>query len=55
MLGHLDVRQQRRKDGSFKDIAHPLNSETRERMEKIVLAEYAREIARGATPAAAAG
>ena len=24
----------RRKDGSFKDIAHPLNSETRERMEK---------------------
>jgi len=30
----------RRKDGSFKDIAHPLNSETRERMEKVILAEY---------------
>jgi stage V sporulation protein G len=45
----------RRKDGSFKDIAHPLNSETRERMEKIILAEYDREISRSATPAAAAG
>src|SRR5438128_592516 len=39
----------RRKDGTFKDIAHPLNSETRERMEKVILAEYDREIARGAS------
>ena len=45
----------RRKDGTFKDIAHPLNSETRERMEKAILAEYDREIARAATaPAGAA-
>src|SRR5512146_1067115 len=36
----------RRKDGTFKDIAHPLNSETRERMEKVILAEYQREIAK---------
>ena len=34
----------RRKDGTFKDIAHPLNSETRERMEKAILAEYEREL-----------
>jgi stage V sporulation protein G len=34
----------RRKDGTFKDIAHPLNSETRERMEKQILAEYDREL-----------
>ena len=34
----------RRKDGTFKDIAHPLNSETRERMEKVILAEYEREL-----------
>jgi stage V sporulation protein G len=34
----------RRKDGTFKDIAHPLNSETRERMERIILAEYEREV-----------
>src|SRR5512141_543242 len=33
----------RRKDGTFKDIAHPLNSETRERMERVILAEYERE------------
>ena len=34
----------RRKDGTFKDIAHPLNSETRDRMEKAILAEYDREL-----------
>lgn len=34
----------RRKDGTFKDVAHPLNSETRERMEKIILEEYEREL-----------
>jgi len=44
----------RRKDGTFKDIAHPLNSETRERMEKIILAEYERELARGTPPTNAA-
>ena len=33
------------KDGSFKDIAHPLNSETRQMIEKQVLAEYERELA----------
>src|SRR5882762_5173949 len=43
----------RRKDGTFKDIAHPLNSETRERMEKIILAEYERELTRG-TPSSSA-
>jgi stage V sporulation protein G len=32
------------KDGSFKDIAHPLNSETRQMIEKKVLAEYEREL-----------
>jgi stage V sporulation protein G len=38
----------RRKDGSFKDIAHPLNSETRERMERAILAEYDRELKKSA-------
>src|SRR5512137_1553931 len=32
------------KDGTFKDIAHPLNSETRQTIEKAVLAEYEREL-----------
>ena len=40
----------RRKDGTFKDIAHPLNSETRDRMEKAILAEYDRELRKGSAP-----
>jgi stage V sporulation protein G len=42
----------RRKDGTFKDIAHPLNSETRGRMEKLILDEYERELKRGPAPRA---
>lgn len=30
----------RRKDGTFKDVAHPLNAETRERFERAILAAY---------------
>ena len=33
----------RRKDGTFKDVAHPLNAETRERFERIILAAYQAE------------
>jgi stage V sporulation protein G len=33
------------KDGTFKDIAHPLNSEARQMIESKVLAEYERELA----------
>ena len=40
----------RRKDGTFKDIAHPLNTATRERMERVILSEYDRELARGSAP-----
>jgi stage V sporulation protein G len=36
----------RRKDGTFKDVAHPLNAETRERFERAILAEYDRELRR---------
>jgi stage V sporulation protein G len=32
----------KRKDGTYKDIAHPLNAEMREKLEKAVLAEYAK-------------
>jgi stage V sporulation protein G len=34
----------RRRDGTFKDIAHPLNQETRDRMERTILAQYEREL-----------
>lgn len=27
-------------DGEYRDIAHPINSETRERLQKIILEEY---------------
>jgi stage V sporulation protein G len=40
----------RRKDGTFKDIAHPLNAETREWMERAVLDEYQREVRRNPSP-----
>jgi stage V sporulation protein G len=33
----------RRKDGTYKDIAHPLNTVTRVRMEKVILLEYERQ------------
>lgn len=34
----------KRKDGQFKDIAHPLNQETREEMEKVIFDAYANEV-----------
>jgi len=34
----------KRKDGSFKDIAHPLNSETRQKMEDQVMEAYRSEL-----------
>jgi stage V sporulation protein G len=36
----VSMPSKRRKTGEFKDIAHPLNRETRERMERTILAEY---------------
>ncbi|RMG14042.1 MAG: septation regulator SpoVG [Deltaproteobacteria bacterium] len=37
----------RRKDGTFKDIAHPLNTETRAWMESEILEAYHREVGSG--------
>jgi len=34
----------KRKDGTFRDTAHPLNNETREMIESKVLAEYERRL-----------
>jgi len=36
----------KRKDGEYQDIAHPINNEARDEMERIVLAEYRRELER---------
>lgn len=37
----------KRKDGTYKDIAHPLNAETREKLERIVLAAFEKSEAAG--------
>ncbi len=34
----------RRKDGTYRDIAHPLNTLTRDRMEKTILLAYERQV-----------
>jgi stage V sporulation protein G len=34
----------RRKDGTYKDIAHPLNADTRNQMERTILSEYERHV-----------
>ncbi len=36
----------KRKDGTYKDIAHPLNNETRQMIESKILAEYEKELSR---------
>lgn len=43
----------RRKDGEFRDIAHPINNETRSMIEKAVLAEYRCQLAEQGEEAAA--
>jgi stage V sporulation protein G len=45
----ISMPSKRKKNGEFKDIAHPLNRETRERMEKRILEEY--EKAKTSAPA----
>jgi len=46
---------QKRKDGTFSDVAHPLNHETRELIEKTVLESYENTIKEGDSTAAAVG
>ena len=41
----------KRKDGTYKDIAHPLNTDMRARMERIILDQYERSTAPRAGPA----
>ncbi len=50
----ISMPSKRKKNGEFKDIAHPLNRETREKMEKRILEEYAKVRAADATAPPAA-
>ncbi len=46
----ISMPSKRKKNGEFKDIAHPLNRETREQMEKRILEEYERVRAEATKP-----
>ena len=43
----IALHGRRRKDGEFRDIAHPINNATRQMIEDAVLAEYERQLALG--------
>jgi stage V sporulation protein G len=43
----ISMPSKKRKNGTFRDIAHPLNNETRKRIEDKVLARYKEVLAKG--------
>jgi stage V sporulation protein G len=48
----ISMPSRKKKNGEFKDVAHPLNNETRRTIEEMVLAEYDRVLQdRGDPPA----
>ncbi len=51
----ISMPSRKKKNGEFKDVAHPLNNETRQSIESQILAEYERVLAeraeRGESPA----
>ena len=48
----VSMPSRRKKDGTFKDVAHPLNAETRKEIEQKIIVEYNRVVETGdfATP-----
>lgn len=38
----VSMPSRKRKDGTFKDVVHPLNADMRERIERMVIEEYKR-------------
>jgi stage V sporulation protein G len=50
----ISMPSKRKKNGEFKDIAHPLNRETRERMERRILEEYGHAISKESERASSA-
>ncbi len=48
----VSMPSKKRKNGMFRDIAHPLNSETRRKIEDLIVAKYREVLAEtGGTPA----
>lgn len=46
----ISMPSKRRKNGTFKDVAHPLNSETRRMIEEKILSRYEQALAQGGAP-----
>ena len=43
----ISMPSKKRKDGTYKDIAHPLNNETRRMIEEKIIKEYEKVLAEG--------
>jgi stage V sporulation protein G len=50
----VSMPSKKRKDGTFKDIAHPLNNQMRQYLEEKVLGVYKQQVSTGAPPPASA-
>jgi stage V sporulation protein G len=46
----ISMPSRKGKDGTYRDIAHPINNETRERIETVILEEYKNELAKLGKP-----
>jgi stage V sporulation protein G len=46
----IAMPSRKQRDGSFRDIAHPITSEFRTRLEKVVLDKYWEEVSRNPVP-----
>ncbi|MCK4395514.1 septation regulator SpoVG [candidate division WOR-3 bacterium] len=42
----ISMPSRKGKDGTYRDIAHPINNETRERIETVILEEYKKELSK---------
>jgi stage V sporulation protein G len=49
----VSMPSKKRKDGTFKDIAHPLNNQMRQYLEEKILGVYKQQVAGGTAPAPA--
>ena len=47
----VSMPSKKRKDGTYKDVAHPINNETRRMIEEKILAEYHKVMAEGGSEA----
>ncbi len=51
----VSMPSKKRKDGTYRDIAHPINNETRRMIEEKIIAEYNKVVAEGGRERALGG